>query len=292
MHEGGAYEKNAIVRIPERIRIGHIPINALRFSDALDAIEQLIQSRGGAVFTPNVDHVVLAEHDRSFRAAYDRAELSVADGQPVVWASRLFTSPLPEKVSGSDLLLPLMKRAAARAWRVYLLGGAPGVAEDAARVLRTHHGVEVVGFASPRVTAPPSSELIEALAASLREARVDLVLVALGAPKQELLIDALKDQVRPAALIGVGASLDFLIGRLSRAPRWMSRSGLEWLYRLAREPRRLWRRYLLRDPAFVRIVLRQLWTRPTAPTPSAPSARTRFAFGTRHRPTVDSVMPT
>jgi N-acetylglucosaminyldiphosphoundecaprenol N-acetyl-beta-D-mannosaminyltransferase len=240
--------------------MGHVPVNALRFSDALDAIEQLIRTGGGAVFTPNVDHVVMAEHDVAFRAAYRRAELSLADGQPVVWASRLFTNSVPDKVSGSDLLLPLMKRAALRGWRVFLLGGAPGVAQRAAELLRELHAVDVVGIASPRVRTPPPQELLDALADSLREARADLVVVALGAPKQELLIDALKDRVRPAALVGMGAALDFLVGRVARAPPWMSRFGLEWLYRLLKEPRRLWRRYLLRDPAFFGIVLRQLWS--------------------------------
>jgi N-acetylglucosaminyldiphosphoundecaprenol N-acetyl-beta-D-mannosaminyltransferase len=240
--------------------MGQVPVNALRFSDALDAVEQLIRTGGGAVFTPNVDHVVLAEYDVAFRAAYRRAELSLADGQPVVWASRLFTNSVPDKVSGSDLLLPLLKRAALRGWRVFLLGGAPKVAQRAAELLREQHAVDVVGIASPRVTTPPADELLDALADSLREARADLVVVALGAPKQELLIDALKDRVRPATLVGVGAALDFLVGRVARAPPWMSGFGLEWLYRLLKEPRRLWRRYLLRDPAFFGIVLRQLWS--------------------------------
>lgn len=249
-----------------RIQVGSVPVNVLRFGEAVDEIERLLRTTGGAVFTPNVDHVVMAEENPTFRAAYARAELSLADGQPVVWASRLFSTPLPDKISGSDLLLPLMERAAQRGIRVFLLGGAPGVAEEAARLLRTRHGVNVVGTAAPMLPPHPDPASVQELVGLLRRHEAQLVVVALGAPKQELLIDALKDHLRPAVLVGVGASLDFLIGRVARAPRWMSRAGLEWFYRLMREPRRMWRRYLLRDPAFFGIVLKQLLLRRRALT--------------------------
>jgi len=254
------HKENRLNGSAPRIWMGQIPVNTVRFSDALDLIEELIRTGGGAVFTPNVDHVVLAARDAAFRDAYRRAELSLPDGQPVVWASRMFANAVPDKVSGSDLLLPLMKRAASRRWRVYLLGGDPGVAEQASQLLRDEHDVNVVGLASPRVTVPLARDLVDALAESLRHAQAELVVVALGAPKQELLIDALKGRVSPAALVGMGAALDFLVGRVARAPPWMSKLGLEWLYRLIREPRRLWRRYLFRDPAFFGIVLRHLWS--------------------------------
>src|ERR1700742_1328204 len=110
----------------ERIRMGRLPIDAVDFAGALNVIEDLVQARaGGMVFTPNVDHVVLAEKDERLRAAYARVSLSLVDGVPVLWASRLLGHPLPEKVSGSDLVLPLVERAAARGWRLYLLGGGP-----------------------------------------------------------------------------------------------------------------------------------------------------------------------
>src|SRR5205807_3537335 len=126
-----------------RVQIGDLAVDALTFAQALDAIEALI-GRGGAVFTPNVDHVVMAETNAEFRAAYSAAGLCLADGMPLVWASRLLGRPLPEKVSGSDLLMPLMELAAVRGWRVYLLGGAPGAAEKAAEVFRAR-GVKVAG---------------------------------------------------------------------------------------------------------------------------------------------------
>src|SRR5918994_4549853 len=120
-----------------RVRIGEVAIDAVSFSETLDRIAELVDGRqGGSVFTANVDHVVKAERNDAFRAAYGRASLVLADGKPLVWASRLLGEPLPEKVSGSDLIVPLARRAAERRWRVYLLGGQPEVANEAAARLR------------------------------------------------------------------------------------------------------------------------------------------------------------
>ena len=243
-----------------RWRLGGVIVDRLGFAEALAAIEALVdRGEGGAVFTPNVDHVVIAETDARLRAAYARVSLSLADGMPVVWASRLFGPRLPEKVSGSDLVLPLMRLAAARQWRVYLAGGADGVAGRAAEALQRqipHLGV--VGTEGPRIDMDAPASGREDVLARIREARPDLVLVAFGSPKQELWIDETRDALRPAVLVAVGAGLDFAAGVIRRAPSWVSAAGLEWLYRLVREPRRLWRRYLLRDPRFVLVVWRML----------------------------------
>ena len=232
-----------------RVRVGNLEVDSLTLGEAVDAVEGLV-ARGGAVFTPNVDHVVLAEDDARFRDCYARASLSLADGMPILWAARLLGRPLPEKVSGSDLVPALMERAARRGFRVYLLGAGPGVAEKAASKLCAR-GVHVCGFDAPVLRDP--APIIE----KIRAARPEIVLVAFGAPKQEFFIDTARQHV-PAVFVGVGATLDFIAGTIPRAPRWMSSNGLEWLYRLAREPRRLWRRYLLRDPKFALIVWRQL----------------------------------
>jgi N-acetylglucosaminyldiphosphoundecaprenol N-acetyl-beta-D-mannosaminyltransferase len=239
------------------VRIGQLDIDAVTFAQALERITQLVERRGGgAVFTPNVDHVVKAEHHADFRHAYRRAALCLPDGMPLLWASRLLGSPLPEKVSGSDLVVPLMRLASERRWRVYLLGGRPGAAEKAADKLARELGTLIVGTDCPIVSlngaAGGSDETLE----RLRSAAPDLVLVAFGAPKQELWIDRFADRMRPAVAIGVGGSLDFVAGEVRRAPAWMSRVGLEWLFRLVQEPRRMWRRYLLEDPAFIAIVAR------------------------------------
>ncbi|HXN33466.1 MAG TPA: WecB/TagA/CpsF family glycosyltransferase [Polyangiaceae bacterium] len=253
----------AVTTRKKALTIGAIRVDSVTREEALDAVEALVRrGEGGAVFTPNVDHVVLAGEDARMRSAYARASLSLADGMPLVWASRLLGHAVPEKVSGSDLVPPLLSRAAERGWNVYFLGGAPGVAALARDRLReTLPRLQVVGVDAPRidVDSPPESQ--EPLLARIRAVRPHLVLVALGAPKQEIWIDLVRDQLRPAVLFGVGASLDFVAGTVPRAPPWMSEWGLEWLFRLGREPRRLWRRYLLRDPKFLLIVGRGLWDR-------------------------------
>lgn len=242
---------------PARIHVGELPVDVVDLKRALDVIEGLVRAgRGGTVYTPNVDHIVQAEHNTRFRDAYRAASLSLVDGTPVLWASSLLGTPLPQKISGSDLVLPLLARAAERGFRVYFLGGDPGVAELARDVLaRDLPALQVVGIDASRIDVNAlSSELV----GRIQAARPDIVLVALGAPKQEIFAELTRETLKPAVLIGVGASLDFIAGTKQRAPAWLSRVGLEWLYRLAQEPRRLAGRYLLRDPQFLWIVGRQL----------------------------------
>ena len=166
--------------------------------------------------------------------------------------------PLPEKISGADLILPLMEVAARKQWRVYFLGAGPGVAEKAAEAVRKMCGTQVVGCDSPRVSVEPEAAENAAAIEKLRAARPDVVLVALGAPKQEIWMHRCLGQYAPAVALGIGAGLDFLAGTVKRAPKWMSSNGLEWAYRLAREPRRMWRRYLVNDPRFLLILARTL----------------------------------
>jgi N-acetylglucosaminyldiphosphoundecaprenol N-acetyl-beta-D-mannosaminyltransferase len=249
-----------------RIRIGGVPIDVLGHGDALEAIDALVRGgHGGAVYTPNVDHVVKAQRDPEFRAAYDAADLSLADGMPLVWASRMVGVPLPERVAGSDLVLPLADLAARRGWRVYLLGGAPGDAEGAARVLG-RAGVIVAGLDAAHIDlGAEGAEAARAAAERARLHRPDLVLVGLGAPKQEIWIHRHLEVLRPAVALGIGASLAFIAGTQTRAPRWMARSGLEWLHRLACDPKRLWRRYLVDGAAFLPILLGTLRRRDERP---------------------------
>jgi N-acetylglucosaminyldiphosphoundecaprenol N-acetyl-beta-D-mannosaminyltransferase len=240
--------------------IGSLRVDSVTRDQALAIVDSLVQAKnGGAVFTPNVDHVVIAEEDARMRAAYARADLSLADGMPLVWASRILGNAVPEKVSGSDFVPELLEHATKRGWRVYFLGGAPGVAALARDRLRDRLArLNVVGVDSPRINVTNPPEEREAVLARIRAVNPHIVLVALGAPKQEIWIDEVRNDLRPAVLFGVGASLDFVAGAIPRAPRWMSLSGLEWLYRLAREPRRLWRRYLVRDPKFLLILARSI----------------------------------
>ena len=242
-----------------QLRLGRLWVDVVTREGALATLAALVaEGAGGAVYTPNVDHVVMAERDDAFQAAYAGANLSLADGVPLVWASRLLRPAFPEKLSGSDMLVPMARLAAERGWGVYLLGGGPGAAAEAARRMREEFGVRVVGVDDGVVSRHPDPASDAAVIARIRQARPELVFVGLGAPKQELFIARARAHLGPAVCVGVGASLDFLAGTLRRSPAWMSRAGLEWLYRLGQEPRRLWRRYLVQDPAFALVVLRTL----------------------------------
>jgi N-acetylglucosaminyldiphosphoundecaprenol N-acetyl-beta-D-mannosaminyltransferase len=244
-----------------RVRIGHAWIDSLTFHEAIAEIERLVDTgQGGSVFTPNVDHVVQldAPENEAFRKAYDEASLNLVDGQPLIWASYLLGSPLPEKVSGSDLIVPLIRRAEYKRWRVYFIGGAPGVGALAAQKLKEQFAVDIVGIEAPHVTKTGQPVEGQAVIDRIAAARPHLVFVAFGAPKQELFIRSALPAIRPAVAVGVGAGFDFIAGKMRRAPRWMSKSGLEWLFRLVQEPRRLGKRYLLDDPKFASILYRTL----------------------------------
>jgi N-acetylglucosaminyldiphosphoundecaprenol N-acetyl-beta-D-mannosaminyltransferase len=244
-----------------RVRLGHLPIDVVTRDEALERIAALVEAgQGGTVFTPNVDHVVLAESDERLRRAYAATSLSLVDGTPVLWACRALGYRVPEKISGSDLVAPLAQLCARRGFRLFLLGSTPAVlAEAACRLSARFPELAVAGTDAPRVDMEAGVGERRATWERVRAARAQLVLVALGSPKGELWAHEARADLRPAVIVGVGAGLDFLAGRARRAPAWMSRAGLEWLYRLAHEPRRLSHRYLVRDPRFVLVFARQWW---------------------------------
>jgi N-acetylglucosaminyldiphosphoundecaprenol N-acetyl-beta-D-mannosaminyltransferase len=246
-----------------RVKIGTIAIDALALDQAVDAIEDLVaRGNGGMVFTPNVDHIVVAEDDATFRAAYQAADIALVDGTPVMWAARLLGTPLPEKVSGSDLVRPLAARAARCGWRVYLLGGRPGVAVRAKEILeRDYPDLQIVGTSSPTIDLSKSIAEQKDVIDAIRATEPDLLFLALGAPKQEIFAHRIRGLVGPVVMLGIGASLDFVTGAARRSPAWMSAIGLEWVYRFAQEPDRLWRRYLLRDPRFLIVFARDARSR-------------------------------
>jgi N-acetylglucosaminyldiphosphoundecaprenol N-acetyl-beta-D-mannosaminyltransferase len=247
-------------REPARqVRIGHVQFDAVTQRGALEVVERLIETgQGGYVVTPNVDHLVLAARSRDLVKIYRNASLSLADGQPVLWMARLLGAPLPEKVSGSDLLDPLMAMAARRGWRVFLFGASPAVSAQAEQNLcAAHPWLRIVGR-DTSVWDPADEASSAAVIDAISRSGAELVVVALGAPRQERWMALHARALGPAVAIGLGGSLDFAAGAVRRAPRWMSRAGLEWLYRLSREPRRLAHRYLIRDTQIIPVFLAAL----------------------------------
>jgi len=207
--------------------------------------------RGGWVVTPNIDICRQLRRDPAARELISRASLVVADGMPLVWASRLRGDPLPERVAGASLIFTLSAAAAASGKSVYLLGGAPGVPAQAAGALALRYrGLLVAGVDAPPAGFDREPGEFAAVRKKLAEARPDIVFVGLGFPKQERVIAAFAADLPGAWFIGCGAAIPFAAGTLPRAPHWMQQLGLEWTYRLASEPRRLFRRYLVDDLPF------------------------------------------
>jgi N-acetylglucosaminyldiphosphoundecaprenol N-acetyl-beta-D-mannosaminyltransferase len=229
-----------------------VEIDALREADTIALIVAASsQGRGGFVITPNLDHLRQVTRRPELAELFDSADLVVADGMPLVWASRVQGTPLPERVAGSELVWSLTAEAALRDRSVFLLGGAPGACEQAeARLRSVYPGAKLAGHWSPPVGFEHDAAEIATIRERLRDASPDIVYVALGFPKQERLIAYLRTEFQATWFIGVGYSLSFIAGHARRAPGWMMRFGLEWLHRLVQDPVRLARRYLVHGLPF------------------------------------------
>lgn len=234
-------------RVFPTIELNGVKLHAVTESQVIQHIlGELAAGRGGVVVTPNLDHLRRYLHDLSFGALIAEADLVVADGMPLVWASRLQGTPLPERVPGSNLISSLSSAAGLQGRSVFLLGGDPGTADGAAATLRRKYPhCNIAGTHFPPFGFEKDNAQKAAMIQALSDANPDIVYVALGSPKQEKLIANLRNVLPNAWWIGVGNSFSFLAGNVKRAPMWMQRSGLEWTHRLMQEPRRLFRRYLI-----------------------------------------------
>jgi N-acetylglucosaminyldiphosphoundecaprenol N-acetyl-beta-D-mannosaminyltransferase len=184
----------------------------------------------------------------------------LVDGAPVLWSSRILSRPVPERVAGSDLVPALFAASEQQPLRVYLLGAAPGVADRAAANIRSRWpAIEVVGLYSPPLGFERNDAENESILGRIAVANPDILIVGLGAPKQELWVHKHRDRLAAKVALCVGATIDFLAGERSRAPIWMREAGLEWLYRVATEPRRLASRYAKDALVFPRILAREWW---------------------------------
>jgi N-acetylglucosaminyldiphosphoundecaprenol N-acetyl-beta-D-mannosaminyltransferase len=228
-----------------RRRILNVDVHCLDQAQAIGEILEWCDSgTSGVVVTPNLDHVLKLESHAGFRAAYERARMVLADGAPLVWASRLIGTPVPH-VPGSDLIQPLCAAAAARGHSVFLLGTTlDALAKAARRLVRDNPGLVIAGVYSPPFGFEKSPAELALIDEVINVARPNIVLAALGAPKQEIWASTAIDRIDANAVLCIGAGLDFIAGSLKRAPRAVRAAGLEWLWRALSEPRRLGRRYL------------------------------------------------
>ncbi|MEV0290009.1 MULTISPECIES: WecB/TagA/CpsF family glycosyltransferase [unclassified Kribbella] len=241
-----------------RVDVLGIHVSVTNLDDTVETFGRWIdRDERHLVCVTDMNSLLHARADEQLTEVFNTSGLTVPDGMPLVWAGKRAGFEQMARVAGPDLLERVMAEAAERGWTQYFYGGAEGVAEDLRyRFQERHPALKVVG-----VECPPYRPLTEAedaeMVARLNEARPDIIWVGLGAPKQERWMAEHRDRLNAAILIGVGAAFDFHTGRLDRAPQWMQRAGLEWSYRLYKEPRRLWKRYVLGIPRFLYGVLRK-----------------------------------
>jgi N-acetylglucosaminyldiphosphoundecaprenol N-acetyl-beta-D-mannosaminyltransferase len=246
--------------VPPPVYVLGIRVDRLTQRQALATFEHIItlaQSNSEPhlcqqIITVNPEFVMAAQHNTLFRQCINQATLVMADGIGIVWAARYLRRPTPERVTGVDTMVELAKLCASHGYRMYLLGAAPGVAESAgARLQELVPGVSIAGSYAGSPAVAEEHEIIE----RIRVSEAEVLCVAYGAPAQDLWIQRNLERLPVALAMGVGGSFDFLAGRQRRAPRWMRKLGLEWLYRLYREPWR-WRRMLALPQFAIQVILK------------------------------------
>lgn len=236
----------------------NVTIDNITMEQTLIKIDELLKNkRKSYIVTPNVDHIVKLEEDSEFRLVYDKADLVLTDGMPLIWISKLIKTPIVEKVSGADLLPEVCKMANERNYSVFFLGAAPGVAEKAANILRNkYEDLNICGYYSPKLGFENDKDEVNNIIGMINKEKPDILALALGTPKQEKFIYKYKDELDVGITLNIGAAIDFLAGNVKRAPKWMQNSGLEWLYRLYKEPKRMFKRYIIDDMKIIRIIFK------------------------------------
>ena len=228
-----------------RINFLNTQIDNVTMDEAIETIDILIQSnKCSYVVPPNLDHIVIMETDEEFSEIYKNADLIVADGKPLIWISKFLKKPIKEKISGSDLFPRMCKMAAEKGYSIFILGAAEGVADKAAINLKKKNpGLRIVGTYSPPFGFEKDSKELGKIRDIVVGEKPDILAVSLGSPKGEKFIyKYLKEYGIPLG-ISIGATIDFEAGNVKRAPKWMADHGLEWLFRITQDPKRLIKRY-------------------------------------------------
>lgn len=250
-----------LLAVPKKsAHIANVRIDVVGFGEAVQEIvaRAMGKSENGYVVTPNAHHVVLLQRDAHFRRIYEDACLVVPDGVPLLWAGNLLGQKLRGRVNGTDLFEALCAVAARQGLRVFLLGGRDHAANDAAAKLRSRNpGLQVCGTYCPDFGFEKDEIENAKIIGLINEARADILFVGLGAPKQEYWMYANRLKLDVKVSLGIGVSFEFVAGMVPRAPVWMRSTGLEWLFRLCSEPKRLWRRYIFGNAAFCGLIMRQ-----------------------------------
>lgn len=225
-------------------------IDSIKLEQVLELFKKWLDEKVSLhyIVTPNADHMVQLEKNKDFRKIYDDADLILPDGAPLMWIAESLGNPLLEKIPGSDLLPVVCKMANENGYRVFILGGQEGVAKKAAEKLKEQYSkLQIAGFYSPDMNIEKDEKQQRKIVELINESKTDILVVALGAPKQEKFIYKYKDKLKVSLALPIGAAVDFAAETVNRAPKWMRKNGLEWFYRFMQEPGRLFRRYFIDD---------------------------------------------
>ncbi len=243
----GKSKKN--LALPEdKLRFINVTIDNITFQDALDRICTLAKKGNTFVVTPNVDHIIKVEKDSLFRKIYEKADLVLTDGTPLLWIAESMGKSIREKITGADMFPAVCERAAKEGLSVFLLGAAEGVAEKAVENLKEkYEGIRVAGTYSPKMHFEKDEKEVERILSIINKNKPDILVLALGSPKQEKFIYQYRDKMEFGVALCFGAAVDFAAGTVKRAPLWIRKIGMEWFYRFLCEPGRLFRRYFVDD---------------------------------------------
>ena len=244
---------------PPRVNILGVGISALSMESALEYSDALLnRGESGYICVTGVHGIIEAQSDQAFRTILNKSFLSTPDGMPTVWLGQLHGFKKMTRVYGPDFMLNLCELSVQRGYRHFLYGGRPGIAEELrAELIRRYPGLQIVGTYTPPFR-PLNAQEEQDLRTQLETTQADILWCGLSTPKQERFMAAYSGRLPVKLMVGVGAAFDLLSGNLAEAPDWMKQSGLQWLYRLIKEPKRLWRRYLLNNPRFLWLSFLQL----------------------------------
>ena len=228
-----------------RMRFLNTHVDNVTMEEALEEIDRLIQAdKHSYVVTPNMDHIVLIEKDKLFKEIYENSDLILTDGKPLLWIAKRQGTPIKEKVSGSDLFPRMCELAAKKGYSIYILGAAEGVADKAAEnLVKKYPKLIIAGTYSPPIGFEKDNTEVCKIIEKVNSAKTVILAVALGSPKGEKIIYRIRKDIVASLSISIGATIDYEAGNVKRAPKWMSNVGLEWLYRITQDPRRLIKRY-------------------------------------------------
>lgn len=239
----------------KRVSICNVPIDALTMEQTLEIINKAIfEKKPLHHVVVNAAKLVNAQADEELKESIINCDIINADGQSIVWASKLLKTPVPERVAGIDLMERLVELAYAKKYKVFFLGATEEVVAKVVETYKTQFGKEIIaGYRNGYFDKGEELAVAQQIAAS----GADILFVAITSPKKEIFLNRYKDVIRVPFIMGVGGSFDVISGKVKRAPRWMQQGGLEWLFRVMQEPKRMWRRYLVGNSKFVVLVIKE-----------------------------------